>query len=49
MVDNYTVEKRVTGRFPLKPVFHSRISPPLAKNFASEKVHLFVNEIRSNS
>jgi hypothetical protein len=24
----------------LKPVFHSRISPPLAKNFATEKVHL---------
>jgi hypothetical protein len=35
-----------------KPVFHSRISPPLAKNFATEKVHLLffraVNEIRSN-
>jgi hypothetical protein len=34
-----------------KPVFHSRISPPLAKNFATEKVHLLffraVNE-RSN-
>jgi hypothetical protein len=24
----------------VKPVFHSRISPPLAKNFAAEKVHL---------
>jgi hypothetical protein len=24
----------------LKPVFHSRISPPLAKNFATEKVNL---------
>jgi hypothetical protein len=24
----------------IKPVFHSRISPPLAKNFATEKVHL---------
>jgi hypothetical protein len=23
-----------------KPVFHSRISPPLAKNLATEKVHL---------
>jgi hypothetical protein len=37
----------------IKPVFHSRISPPLAKNFATEKVHLLffraVNEIRSNS
>jgi hypothetical protein len=36
-----------------KPIFHSRISPPLAKNFATEKVHLLffraVNEIRSNS
>jgi hypothetical protein len=35
----------------LKPVFHSRISPPLVKNFATEKVHLLlfraVNE-RSN-
>jgi hypothetical protein len=35
----------------VKPVFHSRISPPLAKNFATEKVHLLffraVNE-RSN-
>ena len=25
----------------LKPVFHSRISPPLAKNFASEKINQF--------
>jgi hypothetical protein len=37
--------------FFIKPVFHSRISPPLAKNFATEKVHLLffraVNE-RSN-
>jgi hypothetical protein len=37
--------------FVVKPVFHSRISPPLAKNFATEKLHLLffraVNE-RSN-
>jgi hypothetical protein len=26
-----------TGKPPFKPVFHSRISPPLAKNFATEK------------
>jgi hypothetical protein len=35
----------------ITPVFHSRISPPLAKYFATEKVHLLffraVNE-RSN-
>jgi hypothetical protein len=41
----------VLPSYMLKPVFHSRISPPLAKNFATEKVHLLffraVNE-RSN-
>jgi hypothetical protein len=39
--------------YSIKPVFHSRISPPLAKNFATEKVHLLffraVNESSNRS
>jgi hypothetical protein len=49
---NHKVAVRGALTMPLKPVFHSRISPPLApKNFSTEKVHLLffraINE-RSN-
>jgi hypothetical protein len=33
----------------IKPVFHSRILPPLAKNFATEKVHLFFRAVNERS